>query len=136
MRITANEDVPVCSVGMVARGAGEQTLYETHTTWQGLGIGPLEAGQSAVVDLRFTAHLLAGRYWITPQVTDPAVREHHAVLPNGIELEVRPAPMGVGIVDMQGSASVTEGPAVTIGGAETTGPIPLRRTDDTRATGT
>ena len=139
IRISARQDVDACSVGAVVRG-NQGDLYEVHTTWQGLGVGPLAAGQTAVVDIRFTAHVLAGRYWITPVVTDPAVREQHAVLPDEIEIEVTPAPGGIGLVDMVASTSVTEGPALTLGGAETTGPIPVFRPDEdgeghARATG-
>ena len=129
IRLSARQDVDACSVGAVVRG-NQGDLYEVHTTWQGLGVGPLAAGQSAVVDVRFTAHVLAGRYWITPIVTDPAVREQHAVLPDEIEIEVTPAPGGIGLVDMVASTSVTEGPALTLGGAETTGPIPVFRPDE------
>jgi hypothetical protein len=55
---------------------------------------------------------------------------------------VTPAPGGIGLVDMVAATSVTEGPALTLGGAETTGPIPVVRADDeedegpARATGT
>ncbi len=128
IRITARERVDACSVGAVVRG-NQGDLYEVHTTWQGLGVGPLAAGQSAVVDIRFTAHVLAGQYWITPLVTDPSVRDQHAVLPDEIELEVTPAPGGIGLVDMVASTSVSEGPALTMGGAETTGPIPVVRAE-------
>jgi ABC-type polysaccharide/polyol phosphate transport system ATPase subunit len=139
VRVSAREDVPACSVGAVVRG-NQGDLYEVHTTWQGLGVGPLRAGDSAVVDIRFTAHLLAGRFWITPLVTDPSVREQHAILPDEVEIEVTPAPGGIGLVDMVASTSVTEGPALTLGGAETTGPIPVLRPEDdedgtARATG-
>ena len=136
VRVTATEAVPACSVGLVVRNT-QGELYEGHTTWQGLGVGPLDPGQSAVVDLRITAHVLAGHYWITPRVTDPNVREQYAVLPDAVELEVRPARGSVGTVDMQLAASVSEGPALTLGGAETTGPIPVvrRPDDDARETG-
>ena len=129
VRVSARQDVDACSVGAVIRG-NQGDLYEVHTTWQGLGVGPLVAGQSAVVDIRFTAHVLAGRYWITPLVTDPSVRDQHAVMPDEIELEVTPAPGGIGLVDMVASTSVTEGPALTLGGAETTGPIPVYRPEE------
>lgn len=137
IRVTARTAVPACSVGATFRG-GTGDLYEVHTTWQGLGVGPLEEGQSAVVDIRFTAHVLAGRYWVTPLVTDPSVREQFAVRPDAIEIEVTPAPGAVGLVDLVASTSVSEGPALTLGGAETTGPIPVYspdQDDDARAAG-
>jgi ABC-type polysaccharide/polyol phosphate transport system ATPase subunit len=126
IRVTAREAVAACSVGAVFRGATGD-LYEVHTTWQGLGVGPLEPGQSAVVDIRFTAHVLAGHYWLTPMVTDPAVREQHAVRPDAIEIEVSPAPGGVGLVDLVAATSVSEGPALTLGSADMTGPLPVLR---------
>ena len=49
IRISARQDVAACSVGAVVRGS-QGDLYEVHTTWQGLGVGPLSAGQTAVVD--------------------------------------------------------------------------------------
>jgi ABC-2 type transport system ATP-binding protein len=128
VRLTAREDIDACSVGAIVRGTSGD-LYEVHTTWQGLGVGPLPAGATAVVDISFTAHVLAGRFWITPIVTDPAVREQHAVVPDAIEFEVRPAPGGVGIVDMVAATSVFEGPALRLGGIETTGPLPIVRAD-------
>lgn len=128
VRLTAREDLDACSVGAIIRGTSGD-LYEVHTTWQGLGVGPLVAGTSAVVDISFTAHVLAGRYWITPVVTDPSVREQYAVVPDAVEFEVRPAPGGVGIVDMVAATSVFEGPALRLGGPETTGPLPVIRAD-------
>jgi hypothetical protein len=114
VRLTALEDLPACSVGMSVDGP-DGPLYEMHTAWHGIGVGPLAANQSAVVDIRFMAHLLAGHYPVTPQVTDPLVREQFAVLPDHLTLEVRPAPGGVGTVDLEAAASVTEGPALALG---------------------
>ncbi len=130
LRLVAREPIEACSAGaVIATGRGER-LYEVHTTWQGLGVGPLQPGQSAVVDIRFTAHVLAGHYLVTPMVTDPAGREQYAVLPDAVAFDVRPAPGGSGIVDMVAATSVSEGPALRLGSESTTGPIPVVRVDD------
>jgi hypothetical protein len=134
VRLTALEDLPACSVGMSVDGP-DGPLYEMHTAWHGIGVGPLAANQSAAVDIRFMAHLLAGHYPVTPQVTDPLVRETFAVLPDHLTLEVRPAPGGVGTVDLEAAASVTEGPALALGAETTTGAIPVVDPGVARATG-
>jgi ABC-type polysaccharide/polyol phosphate transport system ATPase subunit len=132
VRIRAREDVDVCSIGMiVTRGDGTH-LYELHTTWQGVGVGPLEPGQEAVVDLRFTAHLLAGHYHVAVAVTDVAGRETWAVLPDAARFAVSPAPGGAGLVDLSASTSVSEGPARRLGDATVTAPIPLARLERRR----
>ena len=130
LRMTAREQIEACSAGaVIATGRGDH-LYEVHTTWQGLGVGPLAPGQSAVVDIRFTAHVLAGHYRITPMVTDPACREQFAVLPDAVAFEVRPAPGGSGVVDMVAATSVSEGPALRLGSESQTGPIPVVRGEE------
>ena len=125
VRIVAEEPVEACSVGAVIGTGDGKHLYEVHTTWQGLGVGPLDAGQSAVVDIRFTAHVLAGHYLISPQVTDQAGRHQFAVVENALSFEVKPAPGGSGLVDLVASTAVSEGPALRLGGeaTTTTGPI-------------
>jgi ABC-type polysaccharide/polyol phosphate transport system ATPase subunit len=130
LRLVAAQPIDACSAGaVIATGNGEQ-LYEVHTTWQGLGVGPLRAGQSAVVDIRFTAHVLAGHYRITPMVTDPGCREQFAVLPDALAFDVRPAPGGSGLVDMVAATSVSEGPALRLGSESQTGPIPIVAVED------
>jgi ABC-type polysaccharide/polyol phosphate transport system ATPase subunit len=132
VRIRAREDVDVCSIGMiVTRGDGTH-LYELHTTWQGVGVGPLLPDQEAVVDLRFTAHLLAGHYNVTVVVTDVAGRETWAVVPDAARFAVSPAPGGAGLVDLSASTSVSEGPARRLGDATVTAPIPLARLERRR----
>jgi ABC-type polysaccharide/polyol phosphate transport system ATPase subunit len=130
LRISARQATDACSAGaLVATGNGDH-LYEVHTTWQGLGVGPLQPGQSAVVDIRFTAHVLAGHYRITPMVTDAAGRRQFAVLPDAVAFEVRPAPGGSGVVDMVAATSVSEGPALRLGADSATGPLPVLRLED------
>ncbi|MBW3658430.1 MAG: ABC transporter ATP-binding protein, partial [Actinobacteria bacterium] len=130
VRFEAREPIDACSAGaLFATGNGDH-LYEVHTTWQGLGVGPLLAGQSAVVDIRFTAHVLAGHYRITVMITDPATRTQYAVAPDAVAFEVRPAPGGSGLIDMVAATSVSEGPALRLGAESSTGPLPLLRVED------
>jgi ABC-type polysaccharide/polyol phosphate transport system ATPase subunit len=133
VRLRALDEVEVCSVAMtVTRGDGTH-LYELHTIWQGVGVGPLEAGQEATVDIRFTAHLLAGHYTIAIAVTDVSGRETWAVDAEGARFGVSPAPGGAGLVDLSASTSVSEGPARRVGDPNATGPIPLPRLQRRRA---
>ncbi|GGI03898.1 ABC transporter ATP-binding protein [Egicoccus halophilus] len=132
VRLCAIAEVDVCSVGLiVTRGDGTH-LYELHTTWQGVGVGPLSEGQEAVVDMRFTAHLLAGHYAITVSVTDVAGRETWAVQPDAARFSVAPAPGGAGLVDLAATTSVSEGPARRLNDATQTAPIPLARLERRR----
>jgi len=127
VRLRAVDNVDVCSVGLiVTRGDGTH-LYELHTTWQGVGVGPLVPDQEAVVDMRFTAHLLAGHYAITVSVTDEAGREAWAVQPDAARFSVSPAPGGAGLVDLAASTSVSEGPALRLNDPTQTAPIPVAR---------
>jgi ABC-type polysaccharide/polyol phosphate transport system ATPase subunit len=132
VRLRAREEVEVCNVGFsVARGDGTH-LYELHTAWQGVGIGPLQAGQEAIVDVRMTAHLLAGHYTIATSVTDLSGRETWAVVADAARFSVEPAPGGAGLVDLAATASVSEGPAKRLGDTAMTGPIPLVRLERRR----
>jgi ABC-type polysaccharide/polyol phosphate transport system ATPase subunit len=135
VRLRALEDIESCGVGItVSRGDGTH-LYELHTTWQGIAIGPLGPEQEATVDVRFAARLLAGHFSIAASVTDPTARETWAVSVDAARFAVRPAPGGAGLVDLGGSASVTEGPVRRLGDATTTGPIPLARIERRRRSG-
>ena len=134
VRLRALTAVEVCSVGLVvSRGDGTH-LYELHTTWQGLGVGPLDAGQEATVEFRFTAHLLAGHYAIACSVTDASGRETWAVMADAARFAVQPVPGGAGLVDLSASAVVAEGPARRTGDGKT-GPIPLPRLQRRQARG-
>lgn len=134
----AAEVAPSASVGvLVARGDGTH-LYEVHTTWQGVGVGPLAAGQEATVDVRFAAHLLAGHYTIATSVTDLTGRETWTVAADAARFDVTPAPGGAGLVDLAASTAVSDGPAVRLGdgtGSTIAGPIPLPRLQRRRAQG-
>ncbi len=133
VRLRALEEVDVCSVGVVfSRGDGTH-LYELHTTWQGVGVGPLAVDQEATVDVRFTAHLLAGHYAIACSVTDVSGREAWAVIADAARFTVAPAPGGAGLVDLAATTAVTEGPARRMEGA--TRPIPLPRLQRRQARG-
>jgi ABC-type polysaccharide/polyol phosphate transport system ATPase subunit len=132
VRLRAVEHVDACSIGLiVTRGDGTH-LYEFHTTWQGIGVGPLAADQDAAVDLRFTAHLLAGHYNVTVVVTDVAGRETWAVVPDADRFAVAATPGAAGLVDLAASTAVTEGPARRIDDATVTAPIPLARLERRR----
>jgi hypothetical protein len=96
VRVRASEVVEVCSLGMtVTRGDGTH-LYELHTTWQGVAVGPLAVGQEATIDVRFSAHLLAGHYTIATSVTDVTGRETWAVVADAVRFAIEPAPGGAG----------------------------------------
>jgi ABC-type polysaccharide/polyol phosphate transport system ATPase subunit len=135
VRLRARDEVDVCSVGVVvSRGDGTH-LYELHTAWLGVGVGPLAAEQVATVDVRLTAHLLAGHYIISVSVTDVSGRETWAVVADAARFSVAPAPGGAGLVDLAASTSVSEGPAKRLGDIGATGPIPLPRLQRRRAQG-
>lgn len=133
VRLHAIADLEVCNVAVVvARGDGTH-LYELHTTWQGVGVGPLTTDQPAVVDVRFTAHLLAGHYAVAVSVTDVSGRETWAVWADAARFEVSPASGGTGLVDLAATTSVSEGPARRLDDVHITGPIPLARLQRRRA---
>jgi hypothetical protein len=133
--LRALERVESCGVGVtVSRGDGAH-LYELHTTWQGVGIGPLDPDQEATVRIRFAALLLAGHFTVAVTVTDTAARETWAVLADAARFAVRPAPGGAGLVDLAASVSVTDGPVHRLGDATTSGPIPLARIERRRRSG-
>jgi ABC-type polysaccharide/polyol phosphate transport system ATPase subunit len=135
VRLRATEPVDTCGVGItVSRGDGTH-LYELHTTWQGVGVGPLDADQEATVDVRFAARLLAGHFVVAVTVTDATARETWAVMAEAARFSVRAAPGGAGLVDLGGAVSVTEGPVHRLGDSQTTGPIPLARIERRRRSG-
>lgn len=105
MHLSARDDAPEVSFGMILRGATGD-LYEIHSIWQGLSVGPFKAGEVATVDILFTAHVLAGKYWLSTLVTDLQAKEQLAVAADAIELEVRPAPGAVGVVDLVASSQI------------------------------
>ena len=125
VKLEASEYVEVCSVGAVVH-LGEDKLYEVHTTWQGLGVGPLTPGQPATVDFKLNARVLAGHYTIDIVVTDARQRHRHAYASEVIRFDVQPFPGAAGVVDLDASTSVVEGPAVRLGeDLLGTGPIPV-----------
>ena len=138
MQVTARRDVEEVSFGMILRGTTGD-LYEIHSVWQGLTVGPFAGGETAVLDLLFTAHVLAGRYWLSTLVTDTAVREQFAVAADAVELEVLPSPGAVGVVDLVAASQVAQPPTpshahVTAGDRPTTleaDPIPEYNPDAT-----
>lgn len=114
VRVHAEHDVAALSVGArLERGDGEQ-LHETHAAWHGLGIGPLKAGQEAVVEVRLQANVLAGHYRLHPLVTDASARFAWA-FGTPLSLEVQPTRGAVGAVDLAASFAVSDGPALRLG---------------------
>ncbi|MDQ3931525.1 MAG: ABC transporter ATP-binding protein, partial [Actinomycetota bacterium] len=120
VQVRAERDIEACSAGATFQRGDGTRLYEVHTTWQGLGVGPLTSGQTATVEIRFTAHVLAGHYNVTPVVTDPSGRVVYDVRPEPLAFEVTPAPGGIGLVDLLAATAVVEGPSVRldVGGRE------------------
>jgi ABC-type polysaccharide/polyol phosphate transport system ATPase subunit len=135
VRLRALEALETCGVGITVTRNDGTHLYELHTTWQGIGIGPLNAEQEATVDVRFAARLLAGHFTVAVSVTDQTARETWAVAADAARFAVRPAPGGAGLVDLGGSSAVTEGPVRRLGDATPTGPIPLARIERRRRSG-
>ncbi len=113
IKVRAREPIAVCSVGARISTTDRQ-IYEVHTSWQGLGIGPLDAGQSATVDFRFTTHVLAGTYNVEAVVTNATGREQFDHLPGALSFEIEPAPGATGLVDLRAAAAVASGPAVNL----------------------
>jgi len=114
VKVVAQRDVKPFSVGARIQTGDGKPLYEVHTTWQGLGVGPLERGESAIVDIRLRAHVLAGYYAITPMITDSNGKRVYDALPRSVQFEVEPAPGGTGMVDFRAAVSVADGPAVNL----------------------
>ena len=111
-KVRAGTSVDVCSAGAIFQTGDGTPLYEVHTAWQGLGIGPLAPGQTATVEFRFTAHLLAGHYKVTLKLTDRGGRMTYDAPQEPMAFEVTPAPGGAGLVDMVAATAVTEGPSL------------------------
>ncbi len=114
IRIHAEEDLPSCSVGARVEGRDGTTVYESHSAWHGLGIGPLQAGQDAVVEVRLMANLLAGHHRVHPVVTDPSARFTWGT-GAALDLEIVPTRGATGVADLAASFSVSEGPAQRVG---------------------
>lgn len=132
IQLRAVREVASAAVGMTVTRADGTHLYELHTTWLGLAVGPLAAEQTAVLDLRFVAHLLAGHYAISLTVTDPTGREAWTVLRDAVRFAVSPAAGGAGLVDLQASAALREGPARQLDDTHATGPVPVIRLERRR----
>ncbi|MEX2325023.1 MAG: ABC transporter ATP-binding protein [Nitriliruptoraceae bacterium] len=109
--IQAIDDVETCSLGMTVSRADGTHLYELHTAWQGVGVGPLAAETEATVEFRFTANVLAGHYTVGAVVTDVDARQTLAVANEGVRFAVANVTPSTGLVELSGAASVTEGPA-------------------------
>lgn len=124
VRLRAEDDLEACSVGLRVEGRDGDDLYETHASWNGLGVGPLRSGQEATVEVRLTANLLAGHHRLRPVVTDPSARFPWAFA-EPVDLEVQATPGATGRVDLGASFSVVDGP------------VPARRdiSDDREAKG-
>lgn len=114
VRVRADEDLAACSVGARVEGRTGEDLYETHAAWHGLGVGPLRAGQEAVVEVRLAANLLAGHHRVHPVVTDPSARFAWA-FGDPLDLEVLPSRGATGVADLGASFAVGEGPALRLG---------------------
>ena len=69
------------------------------------------------IDIRFTAHVLAGHYAAGVVVTDPSGRIPHDVLAHAVAFEVVPAPGGAGLVDFVASTAVVDGPSLRLDAA-------------------
>ncbi|MEX0952559.1 MAG: ABC transporter ATP-binding protein [Nitriliruptoraceae bacterium] len=108
--LQATAPVDVCSVGMTVSRVDGTRIYEMHTCWHGVGVGPLAPGDEATVALQFDVNLLAGHYLVSVLVTDVDVRQTWTVMADGVRFSVAESSRGAGLVDLAGSSSVTEGP--------------------------
>lgn len=113
-KVRAGTSVKACSAGAIFQTGDGTPLYEVHTAWQGLGIGPLAPGQTATVEFRFTAHLLAGHYRVALKLTDRGGRMTYDAPQEPLTFEVTPAPGGAGLVDLVAATAVPEGPSLRI----------------------
>lgn len=109
--VVARSPIDLVSLGFRLTTGDGTLLYETHTAWQGVAVGPLAIDERATVDLRFTAHLLTGTYRIEVLVTDPACRETLASRTDASRFSVAAAARGAGIVDLGAVTAVIEGSA-------------------------
>jgi hypothetical protein len=109
--VVARSPIDLLSLGFRLTTGDGTLLYETHTAWQGVAVGPLDVDERATVDLRFTAHLLTGSYRIEVVVTDPACRETLASRTEALRFSVAAAARGAGIVDLGAVTAVIEGSA-------------------------
>ena len=135
VRLHAAEPVEALSLGVTVTRADGTHLYEYHTAWQGLGVGPVAAGEGATVDVRLVVNLLAGRYAASVTVTDASGRDTWAVQAEAARFEVQPVAGGAGLVNLAASASVSEGPALRLPDASASGPLPLSRLQRRRSRG-
>jgi ABC-type polysaccharide/polyol phosphate transport system ATPase subunit len=114
VRMTALDHLEACSLG-VAVTRDTTTLFESHSAWQGVAIGPLGVGERATVDVRLTIHLLAGHYQVGARVTDPSTRESWATRADAARFAVTAAAGGAGLVDLAASMTVVDGPVRALG---------------------
>ncbi len=114
VKVRAGTSVDAGSAAAIYQTGDGTPLYEVHTAWQGLGIGPLAPGQHATVEFRFTAHVLAGHYRIALKLTDRGGRMTYDAPQEPITFEVVPSPGGAGLVDLVAATAVREGPSLRL----------------------
>ncbi len=105
--LTARE---VCSVGVTVARSDGMLLYELHSAWRGIGIGPLDRDETATVEVRMLTNLLAGTYLVGVVATGGDVGETLAVASDVLRFAVTRRPGTAGVADLTGSVAVTEGP--------------------------
>ncbi len=115
VRFTAVERLEACNVSMSVADGSDRPIYEFHTRLQGVGVGPLEPGESAMVELRFAAPRRAGQYTVSVTVTDAGETPAWGAVPISSSLQVAPTAVGSDRVDLAASAAVLDGPARSIG---------------------
>lgn len=115
VRFSAVEPLEACNVSMSVTDGSNMPIYEFHTRHQGVGVGPLEPGESAIVELRFAVPRRAGRYTVSATVTDAGTAPAWGAVPISSSLQVAPTAVGTDHVDLAASAAVLDGPARSIG---------------------
>ncbi len=115
VRFAAVEPIEACNVSMSVTDGSQTPIYEFHTRHQGVGVGPLDPGESAMVELRFAAPRRAGEYTVSATVTDAGASPAWGSVPISSSLQIAPTVVGADRVDLAASAAVLDGPARSIG---------------------
>jgi ABC-type polysaccharide/polyol phosphate transport system ATPase subunit len=114
MRLVALRDFAASSVGIQVADPNGVAFYRYLSSGQGVGIGPLEAGDDATVEVSFLAPRRSGEYEVTGVAAPPDGSATWALAPASTALRVT-VPDGAGSgVDLAASVTVVDGPATAV----------------------
>jgi ABC-type polysaccharide/polyol phosphate transport system ATPase subunit len=74
-RVEVRRDVPAASFGVTFTDAQHRNVFTTSTTWMGQRSGPLVAGETLELSVRFDNRFAPGRYFATPIVASESDAE-------------------------------------------------------------